>query len=264
MDRLFHTRKSLSEDLSTLGLEPGDGVFVHASMKAVGPVIGGPRMLIEALLQAVGPEGLLGMPGFSGDAVFPEGMARDSLTAEQITEIEAAVPGFDAERSPAAGMGVLAEMFRTWPGTRRSGHPCVSVCVNGSGAREIAARHDLAWATGRDSPFGRMRARPRMKILLIGVGWNRCTPLHTAETLAAHRRVKTRRVKVAGTWQEAPDVADDLNRLFPAVGAAFEETGGVRSGQLGAAGCRICDYRGLVDFAAAWIDRANAESGART
>ena len=103
-----------------------------------------------------------------------------------------------------------------------------------------------------------------MKIILMGVGWNRCSALHTAESLATHRRIKTRRFKNGSfneSWIETPDVADDMNRIFPAVGAAFENTGAVSSGTIGNAPCKLCDFRSLVEFASGWINRANKQSG---
>lgn len=264
MVRRFHTLTSLVADLVSLGVRDGDGLFVHASMKAIGPVIGGPRTVVEALLQAVGENGLVGMPGFSQDAYFPADLDRAVLTPSEITEIEDAVPGFDVATSPTAGMGVIAETFRTWPGTKRSNHPAVSICLNGAGAHEFLQEHSLAWATGPQTPLGKLKERHAMKILLIGVGWNRCSALHTAETLATHRRTKTRRFKkgaLDGSWLETPDVADDMNRLFPAVGAAFENETDVASARFGDAECKLCDFKALVDFAADWIDRANEKSG---
>lgn len=258
------TAASLLRDLRALGVAPGDGLFVHASMRAVGSVIGGPRSVVEALMTSVGPAGLIAMPGFSTDAYFPAAFDVADLSDVVRREIEQAVPGFDSGRSPTSGMGIIAETFRTWPGTRRSAHPAVSVCLNGQDAEAFTQTHALAWATGAETPLGRLLHRDRMKLLLVGVGWNRCSALHTAETLATRRRTKVRRFKSgpgAAAWIETPDVADDLGRLFPAVGAAFEATGQVGLGPLGQAACKICDYRALVGFAADWIDAANRASG---
>lgn len=258
------TATSLLHDLRNLGIAPGDGVFVHASMRAIGPAIGGARVVTEALLTAVGREGLIGMPAFSSDAYFPSQFDKASLPDEMVAEIERAVPGFDQAHSPATGMGVIAETFRTWPGSKRSAHPAVSVTLNGKDAESFIEPHSLDWATGPDTPLGRLLQRDRMKILLAGVGWNRCSALHTAETLAANRRTKIRRFKGGSgdaVWIEMPDVADDLGRLFPAAGVAFEASGRVRTGRLGQAECMLCDYRALVAFASDWIDAANRASG---
>ncbi|MEM8744753.1 MAG: hypothetical protein AAGF14_08985, partial [Pseudomonadota bacterium] len=61
---------------------------------------------------------------------------------------------------------------------------------------------------------------------------------------------------------ETPDGADDMNRLFPAVGEAFEQTGAVSFGIVGDASCRLCDFLDLIGFASAWIGDANGRSGA--
>lgn len=261
----MQTRTDLVEDLKTLGVEFGDALFVHASMKAVGPVAGGARTVIEALQEAVGSRGLLAMPGFSDDAYFPPGIDRGSLSQAQIQEVERAVPGYDSGTSPAAGMGVIAETFRTWPGTIRSAHPAVSVCLNGAEAERYVAPHSAAWATGANTPLGHLAKCENMHMLLIGVGWNRCSLLHTAEALAEHRRVKTRRFKTGpgdAPWREEQDVADDLGRHFPAVGAAYEDTGAVTKGWLGQADVRFCDYAPLLTFARDWINAENLHSGA--
>ncbi len=264
MSETILTTSSLVKDLQRLGVEPGDGLFVHSSFRTIGPVIGGPRAIVAALLEVVGPEGLVGMPGFSTDAYFPSHMDTEGLPEDVIAEIEQAVPGFDPALSPTAGMGVIAETFRRWPGTRRSSHPASSICLNGKHADEYTRSHALDWAYGADTPMGKLLKRENMKLLLAGVGWNRCSALHTAETLAEHRRTKTRRFKLGAQdagWIETSDVADDFGRLFPAIGSAFEADGAVVTGMLGRASCKICDYTALVDFAREWISNANLVSG---
>ncbi|MFX0543745.1 aminoglycoside N(3)-acetyltransferase [Roseovarius sp. S4756] len=263
MKTAFHTQDDLMRDLGALGLQAGDRLFVHASLRAVGPVIGGPRVVIESLQGVLGPDGLLGMPGFSTDAYFPDDANSEPSDAQR-RRIANAVPGFDLQRSPTDGMGIVAELFRTWPGTHRSDHPAVSLCLNGHGAADLIKPHSLDWALGPQTPMGALCEMPIAKVALIGVGRNRCSALHTAETLAETRRTKIRRVKIAPErWAEMEDVADDMNRLFPDVGAAFEQTGAVTRGRLGAAETRVCGLADLVAFAAPWISAANRASGDR-
>jgi aminoglycoside 3-N-acetyltransferase len=191
---------------------------VHASLKAIGSVVGGAAAVIAALVEAVGELGLVGMPAFSNDAYLPEFLLPHAMTPEAIRLAEVSILDFDPATSPTAEMGAIAELFRSWPGTSRSAHPCVSICLHGRDAHHYLDPHSLAWATGPDTPLGRLIGRPHMKVLLIGVGWNRCSALHTAETYATHRRLKTRRFKaspVVSTMVETPDVANDLGRLFP-------------------------------------------------
>ena len=55
----MHSRDSLSRDLRALGLAPGDTVMVHASVRAVGGVAGGPDQIHLAIKDAIGPDGTL-------------------------------------------------------------------------------------------------------------------------------------------------------------------------------------------------------------
>ncbi len=251
--------------MRALGIHPGDGLFVHSSLGAIGHVIGGPRGLIEALIVGVGPNGLIGMPGFSNDAYDPVELLGEEVPADVHRRLRAQVPGFDPARSDVRGNGAVPEAFRVWPGVVRSPHPTSSVLLLGPDAKELAEPHDPSgWATGPETPWGRLADRPSMKILLIGVGWNRCSALHASESLAPHRRTKLRHLKTGpgdAPWIEAPDVADDLNRLFPLVGAAWEETGAVTYGKVGAAEARLTCYKPLLLFGRDWIDERNRADG---
>jgi len=89
-----HSAKKLASQLNALGLGQGDGVFVHASMGAMGAVDGGAATVVEALLEAIGARGLLGMPGFTEDAVL-RGPPPRSETERR--EREALVPGYDPQ-----------------------------------------------------------------------------------------------------------------------------------------------------------------------
>lgn len=263
----YVTQAGLRSDLRGLNIRPADGLFVHASLRAIGPVIGGPRGVVEALIQSVGQDGLIGMPGFSTDAYFPGHLDREDFSEQEIQEIETSVLGFDAATSSAIQNGLIAEIFRGWSGVYRSPHPTTSVCLWGQDAQHYSAEHTIEWACGADTPMGRLCKRPKMKVLLIGVGWNRCTSLHTAEGYADPKRIKTRRYKSGpgdAEWVEAVDVADDIERLFPAAGAAFENTGAVTFGKLGNADCRVFDMDALVRFGAEWISDANLKSGDRS
>ena len=90
-------------------------------------------------------------------------------------------------------------------------------------------------------------------MLLLGVGFNRCTALHFAESLLDRRRVKTLRFPMLENgqraWKEVPNVGDDNDTHFPAIGNEFASAGGVRQGTIGDARSTLFPMRRLVDFA---------------
>lgn len=263
-DKLIIGKDDLAAQLSALGVGHGDGVFVHTALGQIGHVIGGPRSVIEALIDAVGDRGLIGMPGFSRDAYDPAHFVDVDLSEEEHLHVRSQVPGFDPERSDVRQNGAVPEAFRRWPGVVRSNHPTSSVLLLGHDAAELAADHDpYDWATGPETPWGRLRDRPAMKILLIGVGWDRCSALHAAESVATHRRTILRDIRhgADGAWIKAPDVEDDLGRLFLPAGKAWEETGAVTTGRIGNADCKLTGYGPLVTFAADWISQQNHKDG---
>jgi aminoglycoside 3-N-acetyltransferase len=55
------TRSGLIQDLEALGVRPGLVVMLHASVGAVGWVVGGPDIVLHALREVLGPEGTLMM-----------------------------------------------------------------------------------------------------------------------------------------------------------------------------------------------------------
>ncbi|EYF03553.1 AAC(3) family N-acetyltransferase [Chondromyces apiculatus] len=61
----------VTTQLRALGVAEGGVLLVHTSFRATRPVEGGPRGLIAALREALGPHGTLVMPSWSGDDQVP-------------------------------------------------------------------------------------------------------------------------------------------------------------------------------------------------
>jgi aminoglycoside 3-N-acetyltransferase len=191
--------------------------------------------VIEALLEVLGPDGTLVMPAES----------------PQLSDL-ASLEVFDP-KTTATTMGAIPEAFRSYPGTHRSSHPLVSVCANGRRARAITAEHALELCEGRGTPFEKLYELDGWT-LLLGVGFNRCTSLHYAESLVPNRRTMISRFPIiengVRVWVEKLSMGTDNGTHFPIVGQRFVDRGHVRSGKVGNADALFFSTRALVDFAA--------------
>ncbi len=252
------TLPDLVGDLRALGVGEGQALMVHSSLRSLGYVLGGAATVVRALVAALGDRGTLVMPAFSPEVSDPARWPDRVLPAEWIERARAQVPAYDADTTPTS-MGAIPEAFRRWPDVRRSPHPQVSVCALGPRAERIVAPHALAWGEGAGSPFERL-ADMDAGLLLLGVGFNRAALLHYAESLVPHGRRKVRRIPVGDgaerSWVEVPDVGDDLDTHFPALGAAFLAEGRARRGRVGGAEAVLASARDLTAFASRYLARA--------
>ena len=100
------SREDLDAGLRRLGVEPGDSVEVHSSLSSFGRVVGGAATVVDALMGAVGPDGVILMPVHpclsSSIPVTPEEQARGiRFKCKVLPEAE----------PPATGMGAIADEF---------------------------------------------------------------------------------------------------------------------------------------------------------
>jgi aminoglycoside 3-N-acetyltransferase len=221
-----NTIGSLSPELRALGLDAGVTVMVHSSLGKVGWTEGGPVTVIRALFDVIASAGTLAMPAET-PLISDPGNSNDV---------------FDPLTTPTT-MGAIAEAFRTFPGTMRSNHPLASTCANGPLAKEITAEHSLEFCEGKGTPFEKLYTLDAYT-LLLGVGFNRCTSLHYAESLVPARRTMINRF---------PMIHNSVH--FPVVGQQFVDTGAVRIGRVGNAQAMFFSTRRLVDFAEAYFRR---------
>jgi len=246
-----NTLDSLIRDFSDLGVKSGMTVMVHSSLSKIGWTVGGPVVVIRALLQVLGPDGTLVMPSESPQMSDPQRWDDKRVKPEWYEVIRRNLPVFDPHTTPTS-MGAIPEAFRTYPGTVRSKHPLVSVCANGKHAIDVTRNHALEYCEGRGTPFEKLYDLDA-HTLLLGVGFNRCTSLHYAESLTPNRRTTTSRFAIVKdgkrVWIETPDMAADNGVHFPIVGDRFMSTGAVSQGDIGNAASVLFGTRALVDFA---------------
>ncbi len=255
---LPNTLDSLTHDLTGLGVEAGSTVMVHSSLGKIGWSVGGPVRVVQALLKVLGPEGTLVMPAESPYVSDPEGWNDERVKVEWYDTIREHLPVFDPATTPTT-MGAIAEAFRTFSGTLRSSHPMVSVCAHGYRAVSITNEHSLAFCEGAGTPFEKLYDL-KAKTVLLGVGFNRCTSLHYAESLVPTRRTTVHTMPVikdgARQWITVPNMANDDGEHFPIVGERFLTSGAVVSATVGTAKAMLFSTQQLVNFAKSYFQNA--------
>lgn len=154
------SRGEVVDQLRTLGVRPDGVLLVHTSFRAVRPIEGGPLGLIDALRSALGSEGTLVMPSWTGDDEAP----------------------FDPASTPAAeDLGATADLFWRQPGVVRSDHLQAFAAI-GPRAEAIVKTPLPLPPHVPDSPVGRVHDLDG-QVLLLGVGHDADTSLHLAELM---------------------------------------------------------------------------------
>lgn len=161
------TKQLLVEDFKKIGLKKNDSVLVHSSLSKIGFVVGGPKTIIEALLEVIGIEGTLLFPSFPA-------IGRNKTHLEE-------KPFFDIRNTPSQ-MGSITEYFRKLEGCKRSFHPTDAICAIGPLADYYTNSHfGQLTPYNEHSPFRKLCTK-NGKILMLGTTLNgACTNLHTLE-----------------------------------------------------------------------------------
>lgn len=160
--------------LREINIQPGDVLFIHSSLSKFGQVEGGPHTVIEALMEAVGPEGTLIFPTFTVVHSMAEMLKGNDYV-------------YDPAMTPSA-MGKITETFRNMQGVRRSLHPTHSVAVWGKLQSVLLDGEDLQYPTnfGPGTPMGRL---PELngKIAGLGINMGPVTYYHSFEDHRLHQ-----------------------------------------------------------------------------
>jgi len=256
---MMHSRESLARDARRLGIGPGDLVMVHASVRAVGPVVGGPDQIHLALKDAVGDEGSLLMYASCPDHYDQVGTGM--LPADVEATLRELLPPFDARTARSAGdNGALVELLRTWPGTVTNDHVVRFVC-RGPHAPSLFASQPWDYAYGEGSPLARL-VELGGRILLLGSDHDQVTFLHHAEHLVQvpDKRVVRFQVPVlvdqqkVWRWGEEFDTSGPAHPSWPSdvfrqVTDAFLRRTNNTGGRLGDAASVVMETPALLAFA---------------
>ena len=97
------TRAQLADDLGRLGVRPGSALLVHTSLSALGWVCGGAQTVVEALLDALGPDGTLVVPTHTNGNSDPAQWQAPPVPESWWQVIRDETPAFDPAITPSRG-----------------------------------------------------------------------------------------------------------------------------------------------------------------
>jgi aminoglycoside 3-N-acetyltransferase len=256
----MYSRQELAEGFRALGVEPGDTIMLHASVRAVGEIAGGPDQIHLALKDAIGGDGTLMM--YASCPAFYDEVGRGNLTLEREREVLEKLPAFDAiaDRSQREN-GALVEFLRTYPGSRVNAHVARFVAW-GKHADRLFSSQPWSYAFGKGSVLERF-VELNGRILLLGCDHDTVTFLHYAEHIVDIPGKRVARFKVpvlengVRVWREmeefdSSDAGAHPNwppRFFARLVDTYLKREVNAGGRVGDADSYLLEARGLLDFA---------------
>lgn len=254
----MYSRAALADDFRKLGVTAGDTVMLHASVRAVGGVAGGPDQIHLALKDALTAAGTLIMYASCPDFYDEVGLGR--FTPEEEREVVEKLPAFDPLTARCArDNGALVELLRTYPGSTVNPH-VVRFVVWGRHASDLIADQPWNYAYGHGSPLERFVQRDG-KILLLGSDHDAVTFLHYAEHIVdiPDKLVVKYKVPIeergVRVWRDTEEFdtserahANWPDQFFARLVDAYLARTGNAGGRVGDASSVLLDARGLLDF----------------
>lgn len=240
--------------------------MVHASVRAVGPIAGGPDQIHLALKDALTPAGTMVM--YASCPEYYDEVGRGVHPGSVERELLEKMPAFDSRTARAArDNGTLVEFFRTYPGSFVNDHVARFV-VWGANAEFLISAQPWDFAFGKGSLLDRFAAIGG-RILLIGCDHDTVTFLHYAEHIldVPGKRIATFEVPVVEhgrrVWKEMSEVDTSAqgahpnwpDRFFALIVNGYLSKTHNRGGRVGNAHCFLFDARGLLELA---LDRMRA------
>ncbi len=269
----MHSREQLADGFGALGVAAGDTIMLHASIRAVGEVAGGPDQIHLALKDALTDDGTLMM--YASCPMYYDEVGRGHLSAELERELFEKLPAFDPFTARAQREnGALVEFLRTFPGSTVNAHVARFV-VWGRHASYLISNQPWNYALGAGSALERFVTLGG-RILLLGCDHDTVTFLHYAEHIVDIPDKKVARYEVPTeeegrrVWRamEEIDTSDAgahpnwPDRFFARLIDAYLAETGNAGGRVGDAQCFLLDASGLLEFALGMMQAVAADPGA--
>jgi aminoglycoside 3-N-acetyltransferase len=254
------SRAELADGFRALGVVPADTVMVHASVRAVGPIAGGPDQIHLAIKDALTDRGTLMMYASCPDGY--DDVGRGAYPGSHERQLLEKMPAFDARTARAQrDNGTLVEFFRSYPDSLVNDHVARFV-VWGAQAPYLISEQPWDYAFGRGSALERF-VELDGKILLIGCDHDQVTFLHYAEHILGvpGLRIAVFEVPVlengVRVWKEMKEIDTSgdgahpnwPDRFFAQIVNAYLAKTQNRGGRVGHAHCFLFDAKGLLELA---------------
>lgn len=252
----MHTQAEIRADLERLGVRRDSIVLVHTSLKAVGETEGRGEGFLDALIEYFSGGGLLLIPTHTWKNMSDRSKPTLDMTPVGAADVKACI-------------GTLPSLAAIHPIAHRSPHPTHSMAAfDGTPSGTPGRAEDyISCETNRKTPltstspdgcYGRLYDLGG-KVLLIGVGHNRDTYLHSVEErLDVPNRLSEKpvpaTVKLAsGLIIDRPlrchcaKGIPDVSANYPKYEPAFRHYGAIADGKIGDAPSQLCDARIMSD-----------------
>lgn len=227
------TKEQLMEQIRDMGILPSDTVLIHTSLRAVGPVESGADGLIDAFLACL-TEGLFLVPTHTWANVNRE---------QPVYDVSATVPC----------IGALPRAAALRSDGIRSLHPTHSIWAAGRGAADFLRGEETAPTPAPPGYAWSRLADLGAKILLIGVGHDKNTFIHSldeAADLPDRLHPEPYEVTICGPGGQVfrhpftghfCSRSPDVSRQYVNFEKPLVELGAQKRGRLGNADVRIVD-----------------------
>ncbi len=160
----MYTKEDLKQQLVCMNIQKNDTVLIHTSMRAIGPVEGGADTVIDAFCEYL-EDGLFLVPTHTW------------------LSVHGGSPIYDVTSSPTC-IGALPAAAAFRKDGVRSLHPTHSIWGHGKNAAEFLKGDEIAYSGGTPGTSWSRLGDRNAKILLIGVGHDSNTFIHSIEERA--------------------------------------------------------------------------------
>lgn len=233
----MYSKEDLLMQLRRMPVSENDTVMVHSSMKAIGNVVGGAQTVLDVLVEYFEP-GLLLIPTHTwnmntGDVFDP----RFSKTC----------------------IGILPDLAVKHPKGVRSLHPTHSVVAFGKRAKEyIKGEIETNTPGSPNGVWGRLY-NEGAKILLIGVGQDKNTFIHSVEEMnntpdrlskepvIYKLRIDDGKIMEKGWYVHLNSKVPDISHFYTKFEPCFNSRGSIKYSSFGDAKVQVCSAKDCAD-----------------